>query len=374
MRNINLGIIGGGQLGMLLTQAAIQFPIHVSIYDPNPKCPASNYTKNYVQGDFDDFDAIVEFGKSCDVIIFELEKVNVKALLELQKMGKKVVSNPSDLLWIQDKGIQREKLAEQGFPMPKFENVAAADVRNYSGDFPVVQKWRTGGYDGYGVQIHENAESLAKAKEVDSIFEEKVEIKTELSVIVARDKTDTKVYPPVEMVFDPEANLVDHLISPAQIDQALNEKAIDLAKQIAEAFDFYGVYAIEMFLTESGEILVNEIAPRTHNSGHHTVSANITSQYEQQIRITLNLPLGSVEMISPCVLVNLLGDDATGPTNYEGIEQAYKIPNVQYVLYGKDEVKPKRKMGHALILEKDIPSALEKVKEIRNTLTITSYE
>lgn len=375
MQNNKLGIIGGGQLGMLLIQSAIQFPVHVSVYDPDKTCPASYFASRFVEGSFDDKAALLEFGKSCDVLIFETERVNLDALMELEKMGKKVFSKPSDLAWIQDKYVQRKTLSEKGFKVPKFWEISANEVKSFGKGLPVVQKWRSGGYDGLGVCIHENEEDLKNAPEKDSVFEEKINIEMEISVIVARDENGKMaVYEPVEMIFDPEANLVDHLIAPARVSEEKSKEAKAMAEKLAEEFSFCGVYAIEMFLDKDGEIYVNEVSPRTHNSGHHTVSANLTSQHEQQIRIALGLPLGSVEQLSPCVLINLLGEGSEGKTNYVGLDEAFDIGNVQYTLYGKDRVRPKRKMGHALILEKDLDEAINKIDKIRNTLTITSYE
>lgn len=375
MKNQKIGIIGGGQLGLLLSQAAINFPAHVSIYDPDSTCPAKAYSNEFKQGAFDDFDAIVEFGKNKDAIIFETEKTNVKALKALQEMGKKVLSSPSTLEWIQNKRFQKEKFIEAGIKTADFKAIKAEEVNGYQGPFPIVQKWEVGGYDGYGVQVHKNLESISKAKACDSIFESLVDIDKELSMLVARsEKGEIEIYPAVEMVFDPAINLVDYLFSPANISDEIAKLLKETTKQIAEKLNFVGIYAIEYFLDKKGELYVNEISPRPHNSGHHTVSANITSQYEQQIRLALGLPLGSSEMISPCVMMNLLGADTRGETHYIGMEEAYKLTNVQYVLYGKDQVKPSRKMGHALILEKSIEQALEKMKHIRKTLTITSNE
>ncbi len=375
MKNVKIGIIGGGQLGLLLTQAAIDFPAHISIFDPNENCPAAIFTNHYTKGNFDDYQAILEFGKDKEVLIFETEKANVKALKELQEMGKKILSSPQTLEWIQDKGKQKEKLEAAGIPTSPFHYVAAEEVKNYPGPFPIVQKWRTGGYDGYGVQIHKNRETLSQAEARDSIFEALVDLEKEVSVLVARNEAgDLAIYPPVEMVFDPVANLVDYLLAPANINNKQSEALEGLTKKIAEKLEFIGIYAIEFFIDKKGEIYVNEISPRPHNSGHHTVSANVTSQYEQQIRIALGLPLGSTQQLSPCLMLNLLAENVTGETHYQGLKEAYEISNVQYVLYGKNEVRPSRKMGHALILEQNSAIALEKMKQIKNTLTITTNE
>lgn len=360
---------------MFLLQSAIQFPAHVSVYDPDASCSASYFTKNFTQGDFGDAEAVKAFGVSCDVVMFETESTSAEALLALESEGKMVWSNPHSLEWIRDKGVQRQKLADAGFPVPEFSLVGADEVANYQGPYPIVQKWRQGGYDGQGVQILKSADDLSKAQAVDSVFESLVDIQMELSVIVARDASgQMAVYPPIEMVFDPEANLVDYLVAPARISPELTQKVIELSQQMAEQLEFRGIYAIELFLTRDGEILVNEIAPRPHNSGHHTLSANVTSQYEQQIRMALGLPLGSTEMLSPCVMVNLLGEGESGPTNYVGLEKAFTIPNVQYMLYGKSEVRPFRKMGHALILESDFDTAFERLAAIRQSLHIRRHE
>jgi 5-(carboxyamino)imidazole ribonucleotide synthase len=376
MRNHHLAIIGGGQLGMLLTQAAMAYPAHVSVYDPNPYCSASFFTSNFEQGEFSDQDQIVNFAREADAVIFETESVSTQALEQLEKMGKRLLSRPKDLRWIKNKASQRTKLKESGFKVPEFQILKADQIPDYSGPFPVVQKWQSGGYDGLGVEIFENQEIFRKqAQKIDSVLETKIDLAKEVSVIVARsDKGELASYPPVEMVFDPEANLVDYLIAPGQISREQSAKLTALAEELATKFDFYGVYVIEFFISQDQEIYVNEISPRVHNSGHHTIAANASSQYDQQIRLALGLPLGSVKQISPCVMLNLLAGDCSGNTAYLGLNEAYQIPNVQYVFYGKDTVRPKRKMGHALILEHDLEKAQAKIEQIRNTLTITNHE
>lgn len=375
MHTKKIGIIGGGQLGLLLTQAAINFPVQVAIYDPNPGCPASLYTQNFNRGDFDKREDLLKFGSLQDAIIFETESVNADALIELQEKGVKVISCPQVLAWMKDKGTQKMKLKKAGFPIVDFQYISASEVREYEGRFPVVQKWRTGGYDGYGVKIMREKSDLKSAKEVDSIFEQLLEIDREISVVLARNKDgDIRLYPPVEMVFDPVANLINYLIAPANLSFKKEKQVLEISKEIAEKFNFVGVYAIEFFMDKNGEFYINEIAPRTHNSGHHTIKGNITSQYEQQIRIALGLPLGSTKQITSCLMLNLLADNTKGRTYYQGIEEAFAIPNVQYSLYGKKEVKPGRKMGHVIIMEKTIEKAIEKMNDVRKKLLITSHE
>lgn len=375
MKTQRIGILGGGQLGMLLAQAATHFPVSISVYDPDPNCPARPYTANLTQGSFDDVQKIIDFGRAHDVVIFETESVNVEALKILEAAGIRVVSSPATLEWIRDKGRQKEVLRDAGVPVAAFEYVAANEVRDYSGVFPVVQKWRTGGYDGYGVMIHKNPESLKDAKMVDSIFEELVDIEKELSILLARGEDgDIAVYPLIEMVFSSTRNMVDYLVAPANISDARAEDFFVIAKHLATKLNFVGIYAIECFLDKKGKIYVNEIAPRPHNSGHHTVSANVTSQYEQQIRIALGLPLGSPQQLTPCVMMNLLAANASGVTQYLGLKEALAIKNIQYTFYGKEQVRPFRKMGHAVIIEKTLEKALQKMNDVRTVLTITTNE
>jgi 5-(carboxyamino)imidazole ribonucleotide synthase len=370
-----LGIIGGGQLGLLLTQAAMSFPVQVSIYDPNPHCSAAHYTRHFSKGDFDDKERLIAFGSLQDAVIFETESVNAEALIELQEKGVRVISCPKALQWIKDKGCQKEKLKKARLPILDFRYISASEIKSYNDHFPIVQKWRKGGYDGYGVQIIKTKADLKKAKEVDSIFEEMAEIEKEISVILARNELgDIEFYPPVEMVFDPVANLIDYLIAPANLSLKKRRQILHISKEAAEKLKLVGLYAIEFFMDKKGKFYINEIAPRTHNSGHHTINGNITSQYEQQIRMALGLPLGSTKQIIPCLMLNLLADNTKGRTSYKGIEEAFAIPNVQYTLYGKEEVKPGRKMGHAIIMEKTIEKAIEKMNDVRKKLLITSHE
>lgn len=375
MRNTHIGIIGGGQLGMLLVQAAIPFPCRTSVYDPNPNCSARHFTDEFTQGSFDDFEAILEFGRNCDAVIFEIEAVNVEALLELQKQGVRVLSSPQSLKWIQNKGTQRQTLSEAGFPCPSFAHVSAQDVHKFEGELPMVQKWNTGGYDGQGVNIIRTAEELTNAKATDSTFEELVDIDKELSCLFARSESgEIAIYPAIEMVFDPKLNLIDHLLTPAQINDSTEQEMQKITRELASKLELIGVYAIEFFLTKDGRLLINEISPRVHNSGHHTVSANVCSQYEQQIRIALKLPLGSTEKLHDCLLANLIADNSTGTTEYKGIEEAYKLPKTQFFFYGKDSVRPGRKMGHVLIHVDDLDSAQKTLQTLRKTLTITSND
>jgi 5-(carboxyamino)imidazole ribonucleotide synthase len=375
MRQTHIGIIGGGQLGMLLIQASIPFPCRTSVYDPNPNCSSAHFTDSFTQGNFEDEEALINFAKDCDVILFETESVNVQALLKIKAQGKRVLSSPESLAWIQSKGKQREVLKEAGIPQPSFKIFKANELQSYEGPFPIVQKWLSGGYDGQGVFIHKDKTSLNKAEAKDSVLEEKIRIKKELSLLFARNESgQMEIYPAIEMVFDPKLNLIDHLIAPARITEETTQKMIEIAKKLSEKLTLVGVYAIEFFLTEKNELLINEISPRTHNSGHHTVSANVCSQYEQQIRIALGLPLGSSHQTQNCIMANLLADDSRGKTQYIGLEEAFALDKVQFFFYGKESTRPGRKMGHALIFYSDLEEGLATLKKLRSTLTITSHE
>ena len=366
-----LGIVGGGQLGLLLVKKALDFQVHVAVYDPNPDCPAAPFTSDFTKGNFSDEAAIYKFGKKCDAVIFEIEKVSVSALKRLQSEGITVMSAPNTLKWIQDKGLQRQKYEEADLPQPGFKLLSKEEVKNYAGPYPMVQKLRTGGYDGKGVFILKGPES--ERPSLPSVFEELADIDLEISVIVARNESgEMAVYDPTEMHFDPDLNLVDLIYSPARIAPETAERAKALAKEIAEKLDFIGLYAIELFLTKSGELLINEVAPRPHNSGHQSIEGNVCSQYEMQLRLALGLPLGDPTLHTPNVLVNLIADNSKGETNVLGMEEASKIPGAYITLYGKKQVKPYRKMGHAVILGSDLKEAAKAAKELKSILKITA--
>ncbi len=374
MRSQKVGILGGGQLGMLLVQKAMELPITVKVLDPNPEASVANFVHDFIVGDLLDYETVLNFGQDCDIITFEIETVNTEALLQLKSQGKQVHPDPEVLKTIQDKGLQREFLEKHGFPQTKYQLLDEDAVKNYTGPFPIVQKLRTGGYDGKGVQIIKSTEDKNKILPGTSVFEELVEIQSELSILAARNPNgEIAVFPPIELIFHPEANLVDTLIAPARIADNQTTKAIELTKKLAEKLNIVGVFAVEMFIDKNSEVLINEISPRPHNSGHHTVFANVCSQYEQHLRAILNLPLGSTELLTPAVLINLLGDkNANGKTDYQGLVEAYKIPEAKLVFYGKSTVKPYRKMGHAVLIDKTIDQALKKADILRKTLTITN--
>jgi 5-(carboxyamino)imidazole ribonucleotide synthase len=367
-----IGILGGGQLGKMLTQAAMNFDLHLSIMDSSHDVPCEPYCHNFVLGDFNDFDAVYNFGRQVDLLTIEIENVNVPALKKLEQEGTLVSPSPEIIAVIQDKGNQKEFLRNNGIPTAGFVYLGSGeDLRGFNAFFPAIQKLRREGYDGRGVQRIDSPADLAKGFTAPSIMEELVDIDKELSVIVARSRAgEMKVYPSVEMVFH-EANLIDYLVAPADIPPAVEKEAERLAIVVAERLGIVGLAAVEMFLSKDGRVLVNEIAPRPHNSGHHTIEANVTSQYEQHLRAIIGLPLGSTDMISPAVMVNLIGEPGhEGPVFYEGLNETLAVAGAKVHIYGKTRTKPHRKMGHVTILAPTREEAVGKARFVRDTLKV----
>ncbi|MBS1556457.1 MAG: 5-(carboxyamino)imidazole ribonucleotide synthase [Bacteroidetes bacterium] len=370
--NIKLGVLGGGQLGRMLIQSAIDFNIHFSVLDPDGNAPCSKIS-DFTSGKLTDFDTVVAFGKPLDLITIEIENVSVAALKELVKQGKQVYPQPEVIELIQDKRTQKEFYRQNHFPTAEFVLTdTKEDVKNNKDFLPAVNKLGKEGYDGRGVQILRSESDLDKAFDKPSLLEKLIDFEKEISVIVARNASgDVVCYPAVEMVFHPEANLVEYLFSPAQVSDAIAKKAEQLARGIIEKLNMVGLLAVEMFVTKNGEVLVNEIAPRPHNSGHQTIEANITSQYEQHLRAILNWPLGSADMIMPSAMVNLLGEDGyAGEAKYQGMVEVLSQKGVHVHLYGKKTTKPFRKMGHVTIVDADIENLKKKATFVKQTLKV----
>lgn len=372
-----LGILGGGQLGKMLCMAAHSWSLKTFVLDPDESCSAASVCTKFEKGSFQDYDTVYQFGQKVDFITIEIENVNTDALKKLKAEGKIVHPDPDVINIIQDKGRQKEFYKEHNLPTSSFslwkskkEIVDALQTGKIT--VPFVQKSRTAGYDGKGVSVIKNITDLDKLIEGECIVEDLVSIKKELSVIVARNRRgETKSFVPVEMEFNVEANLVELLLCPANIDKELSHKAEKLAIDVINAFGMCGILAVEMFLDASDTILINEVAPRPHNSGHHTIESALTSQYEQLIRSVLNMPLGSTEIILPSVMINLLGESGyTGLAKYEGLDDCLAIEGVKIHVYGKEITKPFRKMGHITILDKDPERAKEKAERIKKTLKI----
>lgn len=360
-QNFRLGILGGGQLGRMLIQEAINLNIHVDCMDPDPNAPCSTITKSFVCGSITNFDSVYEFGKNKSILTVEIEDVSVEALEQLEKVGVKVFPQPRVLRIIRDKGLQKEFYEQNSLPTASFSSINSRTDLLKVKKFPVVQKLRTGGYDGKGVQILKSIEDVHTSFDAPSIIEEMISFKKELSVIVARnEKGEKKCFPIVECEFNSQLNLVEFLFSPAQVSNEVATKAMNISMEVIEKLNMVGLLAVEFFLTETEELLINEIAPRPHNSGHHTIECNITSQFSQHLRAILNLPLGDTGIITAGAMINLLGEtNHEGKAVYYGLENVLAISGVHPHIYGKEITKPFRKMGHVTITG----NSLEEVKE-----------
>ncbi len=372
-QNFTLGVLGGGQLGRMLVQSAIDFNIEISILDPDINAPCKDLVSSFNVGDLTDFDTVYNFGKACDVVTIEIENVNTDALQKLQEEGKRVFPQPEVIKLIQDKRTQKQFYKEKGIATAEFiltEN--KQDVLDHKDFIPAVHKLGKEGYDGRGVQILRSQEDLPKAFEAKGLLEKLIDFEKEIAVLVARnERGEINIFPPVELVFHPVHNLVEYLNSPASISETIANEAKELAKKVITDLNMIGLLAVEMFVTKAGEVMVNEVAPRTHNSGHHSIEANITSQFEQHLRAILNLPLGDTSIKIPAAMVNLLGEDKyTGEAIYQGMEEVMALDGVHVHLYGKKHTKPFRKMGHVTIVGNDPDVVKEKVKFVKNNLKI----
>jgi 5-(carboxyamino)imidazole ribonucleotide synthase len=373
-KKCRLGMVGGGQLGRMFIQEAINFDVHVHALDPDKDAPCAAIAHSFTVGALTDYDTLYQFGKDKDVITVEIENVSVEALEDLQKEGKKVFPQPSVLRIIRDKGLQKEFYTKNGIPTAPYQLVKNKQELLDSIAFPIVQKMRTGGYDGKGVQILRSVEDLGQAFDQPSVLEEMIPFQKEISVIVARnEKGETASYPSVECEFNPEANLVELLFAPARISAEIEEAAQQLALKVIDQLGMIGILAVELFLTKDGQLLVNEIAPRPHNSGHHTIECNVTSQFEQHLRSVLGLPLGSTRIIQAGAMINLLGEKGfEGPVHYEGLEEVLSIPGVHPHIYGKATTKSFRKMGHVTITGAELEDVIKTAKHVQQTIRVIS--
>ena len=371
--DLKIGVLGGGQLGRMMLQSAADFNLDIHMIDPDPNAPCSKMANSFTVGALTDYDTIMAFGADKDVLTIEIEAVNTQALKELESQGKKVFPQPNIVELIQDKRKQKTFYKANRIPTADFVlTEKKADVIRQKSFLPAVNKLGKGGYDGQGVQVLKTEEDLEKAFDAPSLLEDLVDFQKELSVIVARNESgEVKCFPLVEMVFHPVANLVEFLFAPAEVTKAIEEKAYKLAEDVITKLDMVGLLAVEMFLTQDNDILVNEVAPRTHNSGHQTIEANITSQFEQHLRAILDLPLGSTELIKPAAMVNVLGEDGfKGNARYEGLKELLSIPGVHLHLYGKKVTKPFRKMGHITITDENTVSLKEKALKVKEILKV----
>lgn len=356
----------------MLIQSGIDFNIPFAVLDPDAEAPCSGLTEFYC-GKLTDYDTVIEFGAKCDILTIEIENVNTAALKALASAGKRVFPQPEVIELIQDKRIQKTFYKDHGIPTAEFFLTDDAQaVKKHRHFLPFVNKLGREGYDGRGVQIMREEKDLESAWDAPSLVEKLIDFEKEIAVIVARnERNEIKTFPAVEMVFHPVHNLVEYLFSPAQISDAIAREADAIARKIITGLNMTGLLAVEMFITKGGEVLVNEIAPRPHNSGHQTIEANVTSQYEQHLRAILNLPLGETLTLAPSAMVNLLGEPGyTGPACYQGFHEVVATPGVYVHLYGKKITKPFRKMGHVTILEKDMAALRKKAAFVKEKLKV----
>ncbi len=379
--NLKLGIIAGGQLAKMLIQEASKWDLTTFVLDEEENCPAGGIASFFVKGNPSDYHSVYRFGKMVDVLTFEIENINIDALKQLKSEGLRISPDPEILELIQDKGLQKEFYLKNNIPTSPFKLFTNSSeinisIDNHETSFPFVQKLKKGGYDGKGVAVINNKSELHKLLQGESIVEDKIEITKEISVIAARNlKGEIKCYPVVEMIFVPNANLLDKLICPATITHEQNGKAIQIATSIIEELNMTGLLAVEFFIDRNGDVIVNESAPRPHNSGHHTIESVITSQFEQHLRAILNLPLGSTRLKMPAVMVNILGSESfEGAVRYEGLTESMAIEGVKIHLYGKKITRPLRKMGHVTILSSDLESALIKADKVKQLIKVKSWD
>lgn len=368
-----LGILGGGQLGRMLLQRTIDLNISTAVMDPDANAPCRFLCDRFVNESFNDYDAVYRFGKTVSVLTVEIEHVNTEALLKLEAEGLPVYPQPGILAMVKNKGLQKEFYRQHGIPTAPFELVdQKKDLPGIIKSYPVILKMQTGGYDGKGVAKINSEAEIASAFEGPYVVEDCIPFTKEIAVIVSRNfNGDVRTFPAVEMVFNKEANLVEYLFSPAEITSSQIKEATSIAENLITKLGLVGILAVEMFVTPEGNILVNEVAPRPHNSGHHTIEANHTSQYEQHLRAILNLAPGDTGIIAPSVMVNLLGEKGhSGEAYYEGMEEVLKMKGTHIHLYGKKETRPFRKMGHVTITAASVKDAILTSEKVRTILKV----
>ncbi|MDY0089197.1 MAG: 5-(carboxyamino)imidazole ribonucleotide synthase [Flavobacteriaceae bacterium] len=379
--DFKLGILGGGQLGKMLLTETRKFDIQTLVIDPSPEAPAQFGCTQFYEGSLMHFETVYRFGKMVDLHTIEIEKENLDALQKLEDEGLTVYPSPKTLKLIQNKGRQKDFYIENEIPTSAYQrfvgiNTLKEAIEEDYLEFPFVWKSAQFGYDGNGVKVCHSAIDLINLPDVECIAEEMVHFKNELSVIVARNVSgEIKTYPVVEMEFHPEANQVEYVICPARIDEIVAQKAREIALKVSEKFEHVGLLAVEMFQTQDDKILVNEVAPRPHNSGHYSIEASYTSQFENHLRAILNLPLGNTDSKVAGIMVNLVGEDGfTGQVLYENIEKIMAIDGVTPHIYGKRETRPFRKMGHVTIVNEDIDKARQIAEEVKMTIRVISVQ
>lgn len=368
---LKIGILGGGQLGRMLLQAAANYPVETYVLENDNECPAAHLCHHFTKGDIKDFDAVYNFGKKVDAITIEIENVNVEALEKLEAEGIKVYPRPSVLKTIKNKILQKEYYNQHTIPTAAYRITRDRfELKEAEHFLPAVHKIGEGGYDGKGVQLLRNSNDLEKGFDAPAVLEKMVSIHKEIAMMIAvNEKGETALYPPVEMLFDPDLNLLDYQLCPAELSTQTLYKVEAIALTVVRNFKSPGIFAVEMFIDKQGEVLVNETAPRVHNSGHHTIEAHYSSQFDMLWRIMLGYPLGNTDALLPSIMVNIIGAAGySGDVKYEGLEEVLKIDNVFVHLYGKKQTKPGRKMGHVTILSKEKQDLLHQSNKVKRTL------
>jgi len=370
-----VGILGGGQLGRMLLQAAVNYPVQTAVLENDSECPAAHLCNYFVKGDITDFDAVYNFGKGLDAITIEIESVNEAALEQLEKEGVNIYPKPATLKTIKNKILQKEFYKKNEIPTSDFivtQNLQ--ELNSHTAFLPAVHKIAMGGYDGRGVQVIKTKDDIGKGFDAPGVLEKMVKIKKEIAVIIAvNDKGETAIYPAVDMVFDPLLNLLDYQLSPADLTDKILWKIEAIALKVVKHLNSPGIFAVELFVDANDEVFVNETAPRVHNSGHHTIEANFSSQFDMLWRVILGYPLGNTAAILPAAIVNILGAEGhTGDAYYEGLEEVLKIDDAFVHLYGKKQTKPGRKMGHVTVLSKQRQQLIHQANLIKHTLKVVS--
>ncbi len=370
-----IGILGGGQLGRMLLQAAINYPVETFVMENDANCPAAHLCHHFTKGDIKNFDDVYNFGKNLDAITIEIESVNEAALEKLENEGIKIYPKPAALKIIKNKILQKQFYKNNEIPTAEFVITENKNELNLHNNFlPAAHKIGLGGYDGRGVEILKTTDDYTKGFDAPAVLEKLVTLKKEISVIIAvNDKGENALYPAVDMVFDQMLNVLDYQISPADLPEKLLWKVEAIALKVVKDLKSPGIFAVELFVDDKDNVLVNETAPRVHNSGHHTIEANYSSQFDMLWRIMLGYPLGNTEPILPAAIVNLLGAaGCNGNADYKGLNEILKIDNVFVHIYGKNETKPGRKMGHITILSKEKQELIHQANRIKNTVKVVS--
>lgn len=374
---LKVGILGGGQLGRMLLQAAANYPVETYVMESDEGCPAAHLCHHFVKGDIRSYDDVYQFGKGLDAVTIEIESVNDDALAALEAEGIKVYPGTAALRIIKSKIEQKQFYASHDIPSAAFVvTQSLKDLAQHVGFLPAVHKLSTGGYDGRGVQVIASADDMDKGFDAPAVLEKKINIHKEIAQIVAvNEKGQTALYPPVDMVFNPQLNLLDYQISPAELTETILWKVEAIALKVVKALKSAGIFAVELFIDKAGDVYVNETAPRVHNSGHHTIEGNYSSQFDMLWRIILGYPLGNTAPILPAAIVNVLGEDNhSGIAKFEGLEDVLQMDNVFVHIYGKKETKPGRKMGHVTVLSADRNDLTYKQSRIRHVLKVVSGE